>query len=330
MPRREDLTDPSVVSGVLARAGFVAAGEEADELLTAAGGDAALLARMLERRLGGEPLAWITGHATFCGIPLRVHEGVYVPRPQTELLAQRAVELLPAAGVAVDVCTGSGAIAVVLMRHRPGARVVATDLDDRAVACARANGVAALRGDLLEPVPGDLRGTVDLVVGVVPYVPTPDLPLLQRDTLTFESPLAYDGGDDGAQALRRTVRESAGLLRPGGALLLEARWRSGRPPHARPRPGRLRCRDRAVRRGRGRARAPREARVKRLVRRYLLPCVEPTLSSAAEDGRGLPADSGSRAGAGRARAAQRPRRARARAAARRPTACPSRSPPRRR
>jgi release factor glutamine methyltransferase len=205
----------------LADAGFVAAEEEADELLVAAAGDRARLDAMIARRLTGEPLAWITGSTTFCGLEIRVDPGVYVPRWQSELIAARAVHRLPAHGVAVDVCTGAGAIARTLMAHRPGARVIATDLDERAVACARANGVDARCGDLLAPLPGELRGRVDVVVGSVPYVPTAELGLLQRDTLAFESPLSYDGGGDGTDLLRRVVAGAPDYLVVGGALLLE-------------------------------------------------------------------------------------------------------------
>ncbi|HWT94559.1 MAG TPA: HemK/PrmC family methyltransferase [Solirubrobacteraceae bacterium] len=206
---------------LLAVNGFVAAEEEADELLAAADGDHARLEAMVARRLTGEPLAWITGTAPFCGLWIRVDPGVYVPRWQSEPLAERAVERLPPAGVAVDVCCGSGAIARVLGERRPQARVLACDVDERAVACARANGVDAHTGDLLAPVPPELRGHVDVVVGVVPYVPTPELPFLQRDTFTFESPLAYDGGPDGLALARRVVEQAAPLLKSGGALLLE-------------------------------------------------------------------------------------------------------------
>ena len=136
----------------LERGGFVAAGEEAEELLAAAAGDAARLDALLARRLTGEPLAWITGTAPFCGLMIRVDPGVYVPRWQSEPLALRAVERLPADGVAIDLCTGCGAIAKTLMVHRPGARVVAADIDERAVACARANGVEAYAGDLFAPL----------------------------------------------------------------------------------------------------------------------------------------------------------------------------------
>jgi release factor glutamine methyltransferase len=205
----------------LADAGFVAADEEAEELLARAGGDGDALDALVQRRLTGEPLAWITGSVTFCGVEVRVDPGVYVPRWQSEPIARRAVERLPAAGTAVDVCTGAGAIAKTLSTYRPAAHVVASDLDERAVACARANGVEAYRGDLFAPLPRALEGGVDVVVGAVPYVPTPDLPLLQRDTFTFESPLSYDGGADGTDILRRVLAESPRFLRRGGAVVLE-------------------------------------------------------------------------------------------------------------
>jgi release factor glutamine methyltransferase len=213
--------DPKALAALLSDAGFVAADEEAEALLVRAGGDAELLDSFVARRLAGEPLAWITGSASFCGLDIRVDRGVYVPRWQSEQLARRAVERLPPNGTAIDVCTGTGAIAKTLMANRPGARVVASDLEERAVACARANGVEVYRGDLFAPVPPGLEGRVDVVVGVVPYVPTPELALLQRDTFTFESPLSYDGGPDGTGVLRRVVAGTPRWLRHGGALLLE-------------------------------------------------------------------------------------------------------------
>lgn len=194
----------------------MAAEEEADELLAAAASGAELEA-LVARRLTGEPLAWITGSAPFLGRMVGVAPGVYVPRWHTELLAERALERLPEGGVAIDVCTGSGALAVVLA-ERP-ARVYATDVSPEAVACARANGVDAYLGDLFAPLPDAV--VADLVCGVVPYVPTGELSLLQRDTFTFETPLAYDGGPDGCALLRRALSGAARVLKPGGALLLE-------------------------------------------------------------------------------------------------------------
>jgi release factor glutamine methyltransferase len=212
--------DHGALTATLAAAGFVAADEEAAELLESAGGDGALLSTLVERRLTGEPLAWITGSVVFCGLSIRVAPGVYVPRWQTELLAQRARDRLPAGGIGVDVCTGSGAIAAVLATLRD-VRVVGADVDEQAVACARSNGLEAYAGDLYAPLPGELERRVDVVVGVVPYVPTGELGLLQRDTFTFETPLAYDGGADGCAILRRAVREAPRWLRGGGSLLLE-------------------------------------------------------------------------------------------------------------
>jgi release factor glutamine methyltransferase len=205
----------------LARAGFVAAADEAAELFDAAGGAGPRLERMVARRLTGEPLAWITGWVDFCGLRIRIAPGVYVPRRHTEALAERAARHLPETGVAVDICCGSGAIPAVLSARRPGASVLATDLDPRPVACARSNGVDARTGDLFDGLADDVRGAVDVVTGVVPYVPTGALRFLQRDTLTFETTLAYDGGADGLKIIRRAAAGAARWLRPGGILLLE-------------------------------------------------------------------------------------------------------------
>lgn len=213
--------DRDAVASRLADGGFVAPGEEADELIAAAGGDAGRLEALVRRRETGEPLAWICGRTVFCGRELLVHPGVYVPRWHSEALARRAVARLPRRGVAIDLCTGAGAVAATLAAERPSLRVVASDVDPRAVACAVANGVEAYAGDLFAPLPPELAGRADVVTAVVPYVPTPELGLLQRDTRAFESPLSYDGGADGTGVLRRVLAGAPAFLRPGGALLLE-------------------------------------------------------------------------------------------------------------
>jgi release factor glutamine methyltransferase len=189
--------------------------------MEAAGGDGRLLRALLARRVTGEPLAWVTGWALFAGHRVRVHTGVYVPRWQSEALAARAIELLPDGGVAVDLCTGSGAIALALGRARPGSRVVATDIDPIACRCAAANGVEVYAGHLAEPVPGELRGHVDVVVAVTPYVPTEELAFLPRDVRQYEPAHALDGGPGGARVLEQAVWASSALLRPGGTTLLE-------------------------------------------------------------------------------------------------------------
>jgi release factor glutamine methyltransferase len=199
----------------------VAPYEEADELTDAAGGDAERLERLVARRVTGEPLAWLTGSVIFAGHRVVVHDGVYVPRWQTESLVRRAVQLLPPDGLAADLCTGSGAVALSLGRARPGARVVATDIDRLACRCAAANGAEVYTGHLAEPLPGELRGHFDVVVAVVPYVPSEELVFLPRDVQEYEPLHALDGGPHGTAVLDQAVRAAAGLLRPGGSVLLE-------------------------------------------------------------------------------------------------------------
>jgi release factor glutamine methyltransferase len=205
----------------LAEGGCVAPGAEVDALFRATGQGLGPIEELIARRLRGEPLAWVTGSVRFCGVRVRVDPGVFVPRPQTEALARRAVSLLPAGGVAVDLCTGSGAVAAVLGSARPRAAVLATDVDPVAVACARRNGVRALVGDLDEPLPPSLRGSVDVMTAVVPYVPTEELHLLPRDVLAHEPRRALDGGPRGTTLLGRAADAAARWLRPGGRVLLE-------------------------------------------------------------------------------------------------------------
>lgn len=218
MPRTSPL---SRLTDMLARAGCVAADEEAAELLAAAGGERSRLMPLVHRRLRGEPLAWVTGRAAFGELVVAVTSGTYVPRWQSLELAARAASRLPEGGRAIDLCTGSGAIAAALQQRRPAARIIGTDIDPGAVACARGNGVDALRGNLFGPVPSEFEGCTDVVVAVVPYVPTSALEYLPHDARSYESPSHYHGGADGTDVLRRVVADAPRFLRPGGGLLLE-------------------------------------------------------------------------------------------------------------
>jgi release factor glutamine methyltransferase len=209
------------VTQILAEAGCIAAGEEAGELIRAAAGDPDVLENLVSRRTNGEPIAWLTGSVTFCDLRLFVAPGVYVPRWHTEPLARRAVTLLPPGGVALDLCTGAGAIAAVLAAAEPTARVPATELDANAVRCARRNGVEVFEGFLDDPVPRALERRVDVLTAVVPYVPTDSIRLLPRDVQAFEPRVALDGGVDGTDLLAEVVRRSTHWLRPRGWLLLE-------------------------------------------------------------------------------------------------------------
>jgi release factor glutamine methyltransferase len=212
------VTDPAAVVERLEAAGCVAAGEEAAELVAAAP-DAAALEAWIRRRERGEPLAWITGTAWFCGRPVAVDAGIYIPRFQTEALAVRAAARLPPGGRSVDLCTGAGAVAAHLAAEVPGALVAGVDLDPRAAACARRNGVPAVVADVGHP---PLRpGVFDVVTAVAPYVPTGALRLLPADVQRYEPRRALDGGPDGLDLVRRVVGAAARLLRPGGWLLVE-------------------------------------------------------------------------------------------------------------
>jgi release factor glutamine methyltransferase len=200
----------------LREAGCVAAEDEAAEL-AAAVSDSETLEEWLCRRERGEPLAWITGRVRFCNRILCIDPGVYVPRPQTQELARRAVRSL-GSGRAADLCTGGGAIACVLKAEAPGASVVGVDIDPRAVACARRNGVSVILGDLAEAL---APRSFDVVTAVAPYVPTASLAVLPRDVLHYEPLTALDGGEDGLDVLRRVVTSASRILRPGGRMLIE-------------------------------------------------------------------------------------------------------------
>jgi release factor glutamine methyltransferase len=207
----------SVVARLVA-AGCVAAPGEAAELIDAAP-DSITLEAWVRRREDGEPPGWIMGRMEFCGRTLHLVPGVYVPRPQTEVLAQLAATRLPDHGRAVDLCTGAGAIAAHLMHEVPTATVVGVDLDPAATACARRNGVRAVAADLDAALHGS--HTFDVVTAVAPYVPTDDLRLLPADVQRYEPRRALDGGADGLDLVRRVIAAAARLLRPGAWLLTE-------------------------------------------------------------------------------------------------------------
>jgi release factor glutamine methyltransferase len=222
-PAAEGRTRPdrAEVVDALAHAGCVAPESEADAMLRAWSDGVGDLGELVARRCDGEPLAWIVGSVEFLGLRLRIDPGVFVPRPHTELLAARAIEVTPPDGTAIDLCTGCGAVAAAIRAARPRATVLATDIDPAAVACARRNGVPALLGDLDEPLPASLDGRADVITAVVPYVPSEELHLLPRDVVAHEPRSVLDGGPGGTTVLRRAAAVAARRLRPGGTVLLE-------------------------------------------------------------------------------------------------------------
>ncbi len=132
-----------------------------------------------------------------------------------------AAQLLPSDGLGVDLCTGSGAIAMVMRSARPNAHVMATEIDPTSVQCARRNGVEVLQGDLDEPLPPEIASQVDVMVGSLPYVPTDALQFLPRDVQAFEPLAALDGGEGGLALVSRAVARSRIWIREAGWLLLE-------------------------------------------------------------------------------------------------------------
>jgi release factor glutamine methyltransferase len=179
---------------------------------------------LVRRRAEGEPTAYLTGQREFFGRPFRVDARVLVPRPETELLVEAALAALPEGGRALDLCTGSGCVAISLALAGKGACVVATDASEEALAVAREN--AAALGAKVDLAAGDLWAAVgdaepfDVIASNPPYVPSGELDSLQRE-VRREPRLALDGGPDGLAVLRRIVEGAPARLRPGGTLCLE-------------------------------------------------------------------------------------------------------------
>lgn len=192
---------------------------------------------MISRRLSGEPVAYITGHKEFMGLDFFVNSSVLIPRPETELLVESALKLMPPFPLVVDVGTGSGAVGVSLAYFNREALVYATDRSTEALEVAGRNSarhgvsdrVFLLPGDLLQPLHGCLAaGGVDLIAANLPYIAESDLPGLPVEVGLFEPRLALDGGVDGLELYRRLVPEAAAFLKKGGFLLIEIGFGQGR------------------------------------------------------------------------------------------------------
>lgn len=187
-------------------------------------GELASYRALVQRRLAGEPVAYILGRKEFWSLDLQVDARVLVPRPDTETLVELALSLLAgkASARVVDIGTGSGAIAIALKKERAGDEVVAVDLSAEALTVARENAarvdvqIGFLEGDLLAP----LTGSFDLVVSNPPYIPSAQLAGLSAE-VRCEPRLALDGGDDGLGVVRRLVGGARAVLAPDGWLALE-------------------------------------------------------------------------------------------------------------
>jgi len=178
--------------------------------------------RYLHERSGGLPTQYILKRQEFWGRPFRVTPAVLIPRPETELLIEHALLIQPVPRRVLDLCTGSGCVAVTLALELQ-AEVVATDISVDALAVARANAeclgaqVSFIHTDLA----AGIEGPFDLITANPPYIASPEIESLMREVRDHEPRLALDGGPDGLNLWRRIVPEAARLLAPGGWLLGE-------------------------------------------------------------------------------------------------------------
>ena len=189
------------------------------------------LEELVRRRLEGEPVAYIIGEWEFYGMPLEINQNILIPRADTEVLAERAIEVAQAAGEGarvLDLCAGSGCIGLAVAKHAPNCRVVLADWSEEAVRICKQNvrlnelnsRVTCMRVNALEPPPAALWD-FDLIVSNPPYIPTSELLKLDHSVKDYEPLLALDGGDDGLDFYRYIAAHWSTSLRLGGTLLFE-------------------------------------------------------------------------------------------------------------
>jgi len=186
---------------------------------------------LAKRALNYEPVQYLVGEASFYGISLKADKRALIPRPETQTLvdeAVRAIKLLedrPA--LVADVCTGSGCVAIAIVKQAPGAVVHACDIDEEALALAKENinrtalegEIQTFRGDLLEALPAG--EAYDVIVANPPYIPDDEWDEVASNVRDYEPTHALRGGHDGLDFVRRIVAGAAPRLRPGGTLALE-------------------------------------------------------------------------------------------------------------
>lgn len=202
---------------------------QAARLLTEA--EASRLAQHARRRIAGEPVARILGVREFWGLPFRLSEATLVPRPDTETIVERALEMFREQQrshppVIADIGTGSGAILLALLHEIPEAFGVGTDLSLTALDTAKANaaalGLAGRAAFVACSYAAALSGPFDLIVSNPPYIPSGEIPKLSMEVREHDPHLALDGGNDGYDAYRALIPQAAEQLVPGGALIVEA------------------------------------------------------------------------------------------------------------
>lgn len=189
------------------------------------------LEALLSRRLEGEPVAYILGEWNFYGLTLDIDHTVLIPRPDTEIIAERAIELAKMAGEharVLDLCSGSGCIGLAVARHAENCRIVLADLSEDAIRLSRKNSrrnelqsrVTCIRLDAREDPP-DLLWDFNLIVCNPPYIRTGDLATLDPSVRNYEPMLALDGGEDGLDFYRVIAKKWKAALRRTGTILFE-------------------------------------------------------------------------------------------------------------
>lgn len=192
---------------------------------------------LTDRRLGGEPLAYVLGEWDFYGITLRVTPDVLIPRSDTERLCELAIERVhgQTAPQVLDLCSGSGCIALALLHEVRAAQAIAVDLSPAAVAVANDNAVRlglqdryqCVIGSALEPPPAAYCDRFDLMVCNPPYITAEEMGELDHDVADFEPHLALYGGPDGLDFYRTIMKTWRYAVKPGGQLLFECGWKQG-------------------------------------------------------------------------------------------------------
>jgi release factor glutamine methyltransferase len=182
--------------------------------------------RLLTRRERREPVAYLTGHKAFFALEFQVNQYVLIPRPETELLVETAIQMASRSFSSIaDVGTGSGCIAIALAKNVAEASFFAVDVSPQALQLAQKNAarhgvadrISFLEGDLLQPLPGP----VDLIVSNPPYVSDEELRAAAPEINQYEPPLALAGGHDGLEIIRQLLPQAKDKLKPGGSLLVE-------------------------------------------------------------------------------------------------------------
>jgi release factor glutamine methyltransferase len=185
------------------------------------------VALLADRRARREPLQLVLGGTSFRGHPLKLRPGVFIPRPETELMVELVLAVVPAGGVVVETCSGSGAIACAIAVERPDLRVVAIDSDPAAVDLTAENAVDlganvdVRRGELLDPVPAVLHGRVDVVVANPPYLAAGEVADLEPEVVAWDPPAALVAGPTGHEVSDALIASAPRYLAPGGCLVLE-------------------------------------------------------------------------------------------------------------